>query len=368
VKIISIFNNKGGVGKTTLAYHLAHILAEKGKRVLIFDLDSQCNMSLYGMPEEDLEKIWEAEDDIIENGFDFGKPRVGENDFNDLFKTTRTIHFILKSVEERIVEVDKLPPPFEVSPNLGLIPSRLTLFQYEKRIMERWSGMFVGDSLSIKTITGIRKLAELYSAKYQYDFVIIDTSPNLGALNMVIISTVDGFVIPCLPDMFSLYGIKNIGKALREWQRHFDTCFQIIPDRKRQEFPKKFVRFLGYTIYNAKKYDNSPDRWGLARAHYNYAQKIPDAIKMHIAEGVRQGLSEEMVTTPIGKNAVLYSHHTLTNMAQKYRKPMWVLPDYNALEADDKRTISGNPHYKNTRTMYETFADDFLKRVKTLDD
>jgi len=368
VKIISIFNNKGGVGKTTLAYHLAHILAEMGKRVLILDLDPQCNMSLYGMPEEELEKIWEAEESIIESGFDSAKRQMKEEDFNNLFKTRRTIHFLLKSVEEGISDFDELPPPFPVVPNLDLIPSRLTLFQYEKRIAERWTGMFLGEPLSIRTVTRIRKLAELYSAKHQYDFVIIDTSPNLGALNMVIISTVDGFIIPCLPDMFSLYGMKNIGKALKEWERHFDVCFTIIP-QKRKEFPKKFVRFLGYAIYNAKKRSGKPDQWGLAKAHFNYAQKIPVAINEYIPEEVRKPLSAEVLKTPIGKNAVLYSHNTLTNMAQKYRKPMWALPDYEGLESDDKGTISGNRQvYKDTKTMYETFANDFLERVKTLDD
>jgi len=365
VKIISIFNNKGGVGKTTLAYHLANILAEMGKRVLILDLDPQCNMSLYGMPEEDLETIWKAEESIIENGFDSAKRQMTEAEFNNLFKTTRTIHFLLKSVEEGISDFDELPPPFSVAFNLDLIPSRLTLFMYENRIAERWTGMFLGEPLSIRTVTRIRKLAELYSAKHQYDFVIIDTSPNLGALNMVIISTVDGFIIPCLPDMFSLYGMKNIGKALKEWKRHFDTCFQIIPDRKRQEFSNKFVGFLGYTIYNAKKRSDKPDQWGLAKAHFNYAQKIPVAINEYIPEEVRKSLSEEMLKTPIGNNAVLYSHNTLTNMAQKYQKPMWALPDYAGLEPADK----GNRQvYKDTKTMYETFANDFLERVKTLDD
>ncbi|MEN8220759.1 MAG: ParA family protein [Pseudomonadota bacterium] len=43
------------MGKTTLTYHLAHILAEMAKKVLILDMDSQCNMSLYGMQEEKLE-------------------------------------------------------------------------------------------------------------------------------------------------------------------------------------------------------------------------------------------------------------------------------------------------------------------------
>src|SRR5712671_22277 len=45
MKIISVFNNKGGVGKTTLTFHLAHALGEIGYRVLLMDLDPQCNLT-----------------------------------------------------------------------------------------------------------------------------------------------------------------------------------------------------------------------------------------------------------------------------------------------------------------------------------
>lgn len=46
MKIVSLFNNKGGVGKTTLAFHLSWILSEMGKKVLIIDLDPQCNLTV----------------------------------------------------------------------------------------------------------------------------------------------------------------------------------------------------------------------------------------------------------------------------------------------------------------------------------
>jgi len=368
MKIISIFNNKGGVGKTTLTYHLAHILAEMGKKILILDMDSQCNLSLYGMQEEELENIWRDEDYVIDNGFDSAKQQMKDDDFNNLFKTPRTMHFLLKSVEEGISDFDELPPPVNLANNLDLIPSRLTLFKYENKIAERWTGMFLGEPLPIRTVTRIRKLAELYSEKHHYDFVIIDTSPSLGMLNKVIISTVDGFMIPCLPDMFSLYGIKNIGEALTQWQREFDICTDMISEEKRKAFPKKTVRFLGYVIYNAKKRSDQPKYWELAKAHFDYAQKIPDNIKEHIAERVREHLSEEMVETPIGNNAIIHSHNTLPNMAQKYTNPMWVIPNLKDL-GDNKASISGNrTNYEATKDKYQQFAEDFLTRVATLDD
>lgn len=300
---------------------------------------------------------------MIDNGFELAEKQMEKDDFNKLFQTTRTMHFLLKSVEEGISDFDELPPPVNLANNLDLIPSRLTLFKYETKIAERWTGMFLGEPLPIRTVTRIRKLAELYSAKSNYDFVIIDTSPSLGMLNKVIISTIDGFLIPCLPDMFSLYGIKNIGEALTQWQREFDICTDMISEEKRKAFPEKTVRFLGYTIYNAKKYD-SKNRWNLAQAHFNYAQQIPDTIKEQIDERVREHLSEEMVKTPIGNNAIIHSHNTFPNMAQKYKTPMWVIPD---LKLEDS-SITNPKNYKATQEKYKQFADDFLTRVATLDD
>jgi cellulose biosynthesis protein BcsQ len=365
MKIISIFNNKGGVGKTTLTFHLASILAEMGKKVLILDLDPQCNISLYGMNEDQLEDIWRDEDAIIDNGF--GSINIEDDGFKNLFNSPRTTHFLLKSVEEGISDFETLPPPFEVIPNLDLIPGRLTLFMYEAKIAERWSGMFLGEPLSIRTVTRIRKLAELYAKEHSYDFVIVDTSPNLGALNKVIVSMVDGFIIPCLPDMFSLYGIKNIGKALIQWQRELSVCFSIISEEKRKGFPMKFVRFLGYVIYNAKKSPNTKLE-NLSKANHHYAKEIPDEIRENVDKKVREHLTPEMVENSIGNNSIIHTHNTFPIMAQKYKKPMWHIPDCN-VDEEDKETIRRVcDKYKATKEMYQLFADDFLKRVETLDD
>jgi hypothetical protein len=168
--------------------------------------------------------------------------------------------------------------------------------------------------------------------------------------------------------MFSLYGIKNIGRVLTQWQREFETCFAIISPAKRQEFPQKSVSFLGYTIYNARKRADSRNQWKLTQAHYNYAKQIPKTLKKHISEDIRTHLTEEMVVNPIGKDAVMHSHNTLTNMAQKYKQPIWALPNYPSLEDTDKGTISGNrTDYENTKEKYQQLAEDFLRRIETLD-
>jgi cellulose biosynthesis protein BcsQ len=340
-----------------------------GHKTLIIDLDPQCNVSICGMNEEDLEKIWEEENEFIE---DFGETvkKKQKGEYDNFIKSPRTIHLLLKPTEDGIGELEKLPPPVKLCNNLDLIPGRLTIHRYEDKVSERWNGVYAGDPLAIRTMTNIRTIAEEYAQQHNYEFIIIDTSPSLGALNKVIISTVDGFFIPALPDMFSMYGIKNIGSALQRWRKEFNTIYKLISEDKRKKFPTNFVRFLGYTIYNAKKYSKSDEmKWHLAQAHYNYAQKIPQTIKEFISEDVRRHLTEEQANTPIGKTAVMHSHNTYPNMAQKYKRPIWKIPSLTSLLDEDKGTISGNRKiYEDIRQGYYEFACDFLERIKTLDE
>lgn len=367
MKIISLFNNKGGVGKTTLAYHLSCALAEQGNRVLMIDLDPQCNLTLFGMDDETLHHIWEEEDGFVDD-FETTANSKTAAEMRDILNHPHTIHFLLKPTEDGQGEFETMPPVVPLSANLSLIPGRLTVYQYESRISERWSDIYRGDALAIRTVTRIRSIAEYYGQRDGYDFIIIDTSPSLGSLNKTIISTVDGFVIPALPDMFSLYGIRNIGNSLREWKREFDTVYSLLSEAKRSRFPSQFVRFLGYTIYNAKKYTKRINEWDLARAHYNYARQIPDMIRSYISEDVRSHLSDQQVTEPIGGTAVMHTHNTLPNMAQKYKCPIWKVPDCPNLDQDDKGTIllNKNNSYYPARQNYIAFSQDFLNRINTL--
>ncbi len=369
MKILSLFNNKGGVGKTTLTYHLAHILATPqaegglGKRVLLIDLDPQSNLTILALGEEKVERIWQTEDDFIERGFQQAKDELDKADFDALLNEHRTIHFLLKPTEEGITDESILPPPVPLNKTgtLGIIPGRLSIQTYEATIAERWSGAFVGNQLSIRKITKIRKVAESYAKKYAYDFVIMDTSPSLGALNKVVISMADGFIIPCLPDLFSLYGIKNIGKALSIWEKEFQTMARL--QKQVKDFQKTFVNFLGYTIFNAKSYKNY-NKWDLSQAHYNYVLKFPEAIEKSFNAIVAKPIPNDIIKEPIGGMAIMHTHNTFPSQAQKYKCPMWELPNAE-LESGDYTLKTSKDKFEKIKQAYAIFATELLKRVAT---
>jgi len=372
MKIISLFNNKGGVGKSTLGFHLGYALNELKYKTLMIDLDPQCNLTICGIQTEELHKIWEEEDDYID---DYEKAFT--NDSTKILQSPRSIHFLLKPAEDGLSDLKILPPAVKLDENLDLIPGRLSIHKYENKLAERWNGAYQGDNLAIRTITKIREICNLYAEKNKYDFIIIDTSPSLGILNKTIISTVDGFFIPAKPDMFSLYGIRNIGNSLDLWKKDFDTLFTLISESKRDKFPKDFVQFLGFTVYNAVKYTSGNNKYNLAQAHYAYVEKIPNVISQYIKEDNRKFLSENQMKTPIGEKSVMHTHNTFPSNSQALNAPMWKVPDsYQKLQSAKADYLKSNNieinqgsfgKYRDTRDKYIEFAKALLERINNLD-
>ena len=258
-----------------------------------------------------------------------------------------------------------LQKPLRLHPNLGMIPGRLSIHTYEDKMASRWTDVYAADPLAIRTVTQIRSFCEKYAERYAYEVVLIDTSPSLGILNKVIISTVDGFLIPCMPDMFSLYGIQNIGKALKRWKSDFSTISNLLSHAKLSYFPEKFVSFLGFTIFNARKYTGR-SKWDLSIAHQNYAEQIPDTIREHIDADHWKHLTKIQLEEPVGDTAIMHSYSTLPTMSQKYRTPMWKVPNAD-LDPDDRGTILGNrKRYEETQEGFDKFAKDLLTRLEKL--
>lgn len=226
----------------------------------------------------------------------------------------------------------------------------------------------MGEPQALRLLTAIRAICIEASNTHGYEIAILDTSPSLGMMNRVIISTSTGFFVPCMPDMFSTFGLTNIGLALRTWRSQFDTMYSLLSDKKRSAFPNHFVKLLGYTIYNARKYAGQNDL-DLATAHYGYAKKLPDVISSKIPKECYSHLSSSIVSEPIGGKAIMHTHNTLPTMAQKYRVPIWQVPLEASLSPEDKSTVFGNRQmYIEKQAMYHAFASDLLSRVEGLED
>ncbi|MDJ0511583.1 MAG: AAA family ATPase [Crocosphaera sp.] len=163
VKKIALFNHKGGVSKTTTTFNLGWMLATKGYRVILVDTDPQCNLT--GMA---LKKATEEDEDRIEEIYNT----------RSNIKTGLTAAF--ESQPRAIEPVDCIP--IGEQERLFLLPGNVGFAEYEVTlgIAQELSGSIQ----ALKNLPGaITYLLDKKASKFNADYILIDMSPSLGAIN-----------------------------------------------------------------------------------------------------------------------------------------------------------------------------------------
>lgn len=174
-KVISLMNQKGGVGKTTMAYNVAHALNAKGHKVLCIDMDPQFNFSLlFGHEGEE-----------------------GKNIFHLLVNSVRE----LKGLHTETLLSDVL---IRTEKGIDILPAGQELSGFELTV----AGINAPRQLILK------RFIERNQLKNIYDFIVIDGPPTLGLLVVNILCACDGVLFPFIPDSFSEQGLKNIRNVL----------------------------------------------------------------------------------------------------------------------------------------------------------
>lgn len=175
-KVLALMNQKGGVGKTTMAYNMAHALNQMGKRVLCIDMDPQFNFSLlFG---------------VDGNAENYNIHHLLMNSVREL-KPYHTDAFL----SEVIIKSEK---------GIDILPSGQDLSGFELSV----AGINAPRQLILK------KFIEKNNLKSMYDYIVIDGPPTLGLLVINILCACDGVLFPFIPDSFSEQGLKNIHNVL----------------------------------------------------------------------------------------------------------------------------------------------------------
>jgi len=252
-KRISIFNHKGGVGKTTLTFNIAASLADLGHRVLMVDADPQCNLSAYLIEPTVLDDLLDTSDDAV----------AGET---------------LWSAVKPVVDGDggvKSIDPIEIRDNLYLVPGDIRLSDFENKLANYWIECWRREAHGFKGTTAISSLVNSICLAQQVEFVFFDTGPNIGALNRSILLDCDFFIVPVAYDLFSVRALRTLGRSLHDWISEWATIVAREGPRL-AALPGK-PQFLGYIPQNYSVY-----RGGVA----SYQAKYVGALEKGIASDV----------------------------------------------------------------------------------
>lgn len=201
-KSISFFNHKGGVSKTTTSFNVGWSLANYGYKVLLVDLDSQCNLT----------------------GLVLGYDQCKEDNDLEVFYNNRH-HLTMEGIVEALIS-GQSPDNFlsgsvgnitqTLNSNLFLLPGHLNVSDLDSQIsvsLKIAAGVPATRNIPGNLPSLIKKIAD----KNDIDYILYDLSPNVGGLNEVILMSSDYFIVPTSPDFFCWQAVGSLAKNILKW-------------------------------------------------------------------------------------------------------------------------------------------------------
>jgi chromosome partitioning protein len=293
MKTVAFFNNKGGVGKTSLVYHLAWMFAELGYKVVAADLDPQANLTSICLEEERLVEIWQS------------APRP-------------TVFSALAPLKKGVGEVS-LKPLERVTGNFSLIVGDLELSSFEDDLSANWSKCLDRDERAFRVTTAFSRIVAEAGEQFSADIVLLDVGPNLGAINRAVLIAADYVVIPAAPDLFSVQGLENVGPRLISWRKEWQERIAKAPPDLGFSLSQGEMRPIGYVVSR-----HSVREGRQVKAFRNWLDRLPRIYRDKV-EDSQVDENQIQIDSDDRCLAQLKDYRSLMPMAQEARKPMFLL-------------------------------------------
>ena len=295
VPVLTFFNNKGGVGKTSLVYHLAWMLSDMGYRVLACDLDPQANLTAAFLNENQLEKLWDEDDD------------------------TKTILQCVRPLTQ--VGDIKEPTLAKITPTLCLIPGDLALAGFEDTLSSEWPNALGSSTLyrPFRILTAFSTVVQSGAAQMNASIILADVGPNLGAINRSALIATDYIIVPLGADLFSLQGLRNLGPTLnrwrQDWKRRKDNWAQ--PDFP---LPDGTMQPVGYVVQQHGVRLGRP-----VKAYDKWVNRMPEEYARNLCGDNKGPYPATPAQDEEHALATVKHYRSLVPMAQEARKPIFHL-------------------------------------------
>ena len=289
MKTIAFVSSKGGVGKTTLVYHLAHMLPRIGYPTLAVDLDPQAALSSMFFEETQLEASWER-----------GRGTV----FSCVAPLLRGSGEIA------------LPEPTPLSDSLWGLAGDPALWNLEGVLANAWVNAHRGDRLALKALSSFAQIVRMAGASTKSEVALLDLGAGLGALNRTALLAADFLVLPLAVDTLSLLGLRVLGPTLREWRQEWRQLRESAQELQ-TDVPEGSMSPVGYIMVRTNFYGGRPHR-----SHAQVLGRVPSSY----AEDV---LGESSMVRSVDEDpnclSLLRNYYSLMSMAWDARKPMFDL-------------------------------------------
>lgn len=256
-KVVSLFNHKGGVSKTTTTFHLGWKLARLGKRVLIVDADPQCILTGLTLGIEDYDSL-----------FAFYDSKQNTDIFSSLAPVFALGGDTLSSQGIRT------PIAKTRNPNLFILAGNIRFSEIDTQIATALTSSATIPILR-RFVSAFNELVRRTARENAIDIVLIDMSPSVSATNHCILMSSDYFIIPISPDFYCYQAIDSLSNVFPRWVDEISS----FKDGGSDSLPVNNPKMLGYISQNYRIYTvddktESSDQKTMSKAYVEWLEKI----------------------------------------------------------------------------------------------
>jgi chromosome partitioning protein len=317
-KVVSLFNHKGGVSKTTTVFHLGWKMASLGKKVLIVDADPQCNLTGLTLGLEDYDAL-----------FAFYDSKQNTDIFNSLAPV-----FALESDEASTSGAGKTSVAKTQNKNLFILAGNIRFSEIDIQIATALTSS--GTIPVLRRFVGaINQLIKRIVKQHNFDIVLVDMSPSVSATNHCVLMGSDYFIIPISPDFYCYQAIDSLSNVLPKWAKDI-AAFKIGNDD--YSLPKDNPKMLGfvsqnYRIYTTGQNEDDSDQKTMSKAYKEWLDKIKVVATGKLVPSLKEAgmiVSEEIFKQCVSYDAPYHlagvqNFSGLIPVSQKLSKPMYEL-------------------------------------------
>lgn len=259
-KSICLYNNKGGVSKTTTAFNIAAFLSKSNKKTLIIDADPQCNITeLFFASNEDYQ-----DDPAL---------KLPGDSILDVFRPR------LEGSSSKIDVKEIKFAKSEIYENLYIIRGDIEFSSMAEPYFSNAVNQAITTNVNEKnTYISFRRLIRDLTDKLDFDHIIIDLGPSSGAISRLAFLSCDAFFVPIVPDRFCYLAVHTLPKLIENWIEHDKLILdKLKPFGIESDF--EIPKFAGAINQNFQLHKSK-----VKNSYQNWAKKIKTQISKGIIE------------------------------------------------------------------------------------
>ncbi|QZY93053.1 AAA family ATPase (plasmid) [Pantoea dispersa] len=331
--ILSLFNHKGGVSKTTTTYHLGWMLANMGLKTLIVDTDPQCNLTSLIIGDDEAE------------GFYNGKECI------DIYSCIEPLE---KGMLGGVKKANPIPTKNE---NLYLLCGNLKLSGFENQLA---FALTASEGIpAVRNMPGsLSEVLRTTKKDYDFDYILIDMSPSVGALNQCLFMSSDYFLVPTTPDFFCKQAIKSLSEVIPSWNKSINSFRK---EGLAYPVPTNPPKFIGFLSQKYRPRSNAP-----AKSFQKWIDVIHSSVHNELVPVLQK---EKMIIDTDGAECFFENNepynivnisdfNSLIAQSQKHKTPVFELVDAE-IEQGGKILVN----MKKVRMILGRFLKSLLRRL-----